>query len=168
MPCPGHDAVLQAAGLLTVVAPRGVLPRSGIVNDGFLVPAGVIGDALIGLFGRDAFWTALGPTLRGWALGLAVSMAAGIVVGMVTGRRSPVLSRQSPVASRRCIGRAVKGSAPWIHEVAGARSPRPAPMPPGSTPASARQTQKDGSIVRTVTSAAGETVVSVLSRGPSH
>lgn len=85
MPRPGRDAVLGAVGLLAVVALVEILPRSGIVNDDFLPPADVIGDELIGLLGRDSFWTALGQTLRGWALGLAVSMAAGIVVGMIIG-----------------------------------------------------------------------------------
>ncbi|MEV6160718.1 ABC transporter permease [Streptomyces sp. NPDC052052] len=85
MPRPGRDAVLGLVGLLVVVALVEILPRSGIVNRNFLPPAGVIGDELIGLLGRESFWTALGQTLRGWALGLAVSMAAGIVVGMLIG-----------------------------------------------------------------------------------
>lgn len=85
MPRPGRDAVLGMAGLLAVVALVEILPRSGIVNDDFLPPAGVIGDELIGLLGRASFWTALGQTLSGWALGLAISMAAGIAAGMIIG-----------------------------------------------------------------------------------
>ncbi|WP_406019719.1 ABC transporter substrate-binding protein [Nocardioides sp. NBC_00850] len=40
---------------------------------------------LFGQLGEAAFWTDLGATLRGWATGLAIAMAAGIVLGVVIG-----------------------------------------------------------------------------------
>jgi ABC-type nitrate/sulfonate/bicarbonate transport system permease component len=44
-----------------------------------------MGAALGELVREGAFWVALGQTLRGWALGLAVAMLVGVVAGLVIG-----------------------------------------------------------------------------------
>ncbi|AIJ21195.1 ABC-type transporter, integral membrane subunit [Amycolatopsis methanolica 239] len=65
-----------------------ILPRSGIVDARFLAPASEIARALGGELAHGAFWTSLDQTLLGWAEGLAIAMAAGIVVGSVPVLRS--------------------------------------------------------------------------------
>lgn len=81
----GRDAALGALGLLTVVLVVELLPRLGIVDENFLPPATRIGSALGDQLTDGDFWTAFGQTLRGWAIGLAVSMIAGIAAGIVIG-----------------------------------------------------------------------------------
>ncbi|KQW46931.1 ABC transporter permease [Nocardioides sp. Root1257] len=81
----GRDAVPGALGLLTVVALWEILPTAGVVNPEYLPPFTEVASALADQLGTSTFWTALGQTLRGWAIGLAISMVAGIVVGMLIG-----------------------------------------------------------------------------------
>jgi ABC-type nitrate/sulfonate/bicarbonate transport system permease component len=80
-----RDAALGVVGLAVVVAVVEVLPRSGVVDRRFLPPASEMARALGTQLGRGSFWTALGETVRGWALGLAVAMVAGVLVGLVIG-----------------------------------------------------------------------------------
>ncbi|WP_231497215.1 ABC transporter permease [Arthrobacter sp. MA-N2] len=77
----GRNAVLGAAGLLAVVVVAEVLPRSGAVDARFIPPFSDIATVLIGQLGEGAFWVALGQTLTGWIVGLAIAMAGGIAVG---------------------------------------------------------------------------------------
>jgi ABC-type nitrate/sulfonate/bicarbonate transport system permease component len=79
------DALLGLAGLLGFLAVMEVVPRLGLVPERYLPPASRIGSALVTELGERAFWTALRGTLRAWALGLAIAMAGGVVVGIVIG-----------------------------------------------------------------------------------
>jgi ABC-type nitrate/sulfonate/bicarbonate transport system permease component len=73
------------AGLAGLVILLQVLPHSGLVSADYLPPASEMGRALWALLAEDAFWTALGDTLTGWGLGLAIAVAAGVVAGIVVG-----------------------------------------------------------------------------------
>ncbi|MCX5188800.1 ABC transporter permease [Streptomyces sp. NPDC059837] len=79
----GANAALGAAGLAAFLALGEAVPRLGLVKEAYLPPTSRIAGAL----GREvtdrAFWTALGDTLTGWALGLAIAVGAGVVVGLV-------------------------------------------------------------------------------------
>jgi ABC-type nitrate/sulfonate/bicarbonate transport system permease component len=79
----GANAALGAAGLAAFLALGEAVPRLGLVKEAYLPPTSRIADAL----GREvtdrAFWTALGDTLTGWALGLAIAVGAGVVVGLL-------------------------------------------------------------------------------------
>jgi ABC-type nitrate/sulfonate/bicarbonate transport system permease component len=81
----GRDAALGVLGLLTVVAVWELLPRIGIVDPSYLPPFSTVAAALVDQVGTSTFWTALSQTLRGWAIGLAISMVAGIAIGMALG-----------------------------------------------------------------------------------
>ncbi|GAB3565542.1 ABC transporter permease [Amycolatopsis endophytica] len=81
----GRDAVLGVTGLVIVVALLEILPRSGIIDARFLAPASEIARELGAELGHGAFWTSFGQTLLGWATGLALSMVAGTVVGVIIG-----------------------------------------------------------------------------------
>ncbi|WP_432144774.1 ABC transporter permease [Streptomyces sp. bgisy084] len=73
------------AGLAGLVALLEVLPHTGLVSPDYLPPASEMGRALWHMLDDSAFWTALGDTLTGWGLGLAIAVVAGVVVGVVIG-----------------------------------------------------------------------------------
>ncbi|MFF9775738.1 ABC transporter permease [Streptomyces sp. NPDC013978] len=79
----GSHAVLGAAGLAGFLALWEAVPRLGFVEDDFLPPVSRVAGALGTEFTDETFWTALGDTLTGWAVGLLIAVTAGIVVGVV-------------------------------------------------------------------------------------
>jgi ABC-type nitrate/sulfonate/bicarbonate transport system permease component len=79
----GANAALGAAGLAAFLLLAEAVPRLGLVEEEYFPPASRIADALGTEFADGAFWTALGDTLTGWALGLAIAAGAGIVAGVV-------------------------------------------------------------------------------------
>ncbi|MFD5221840.1 ABC transporter permease [Streptomyces tendae] len=79
----GTEAALGAAGLAAFLALGESVPRLGLVEEEYFPPTSRIADALGTEVADGAFWTALGDTLTGWALGLAVAVGAGIVVGVL-------------------------------------------------------------------------------------
>ncbi|MEU7873940.1 ABC transporter permease [Dactylosporangium sp. NPDC049140] len=76
---------LGVLGLAVVAAFVEAAPRLGLVDRNYLPPFSAIVARLARIGTEAGFWTALGQTLRGWALGLAISMAAGIVIGVLIG-----------------------------------------------------------------------------------
>ncbi|MGI5200035.1 ABC transporter permease [Spirillospora sp. CA-108201] len=76
---------LGLAGLACLMAIAEAVPRAGLVEERFLPPFSVMVSALAEQAGTPAFWQALLETLRGWALGLAVAMAAGVALGLLIG-----------------------------------------------------------------------------------
>ncbi|OQD56212.1 ABC transporter permease [Streptomyces phaeoluteigriseus] len=79
----GENAVLGAAGLAAFLALGEAAPRLGLVEEAYFPPTSRIAEALVDELSDDAFWSALGDTLTGWALGLAIAVGAGIVAGVV-------------------------------------------------------------------------------------
>ncbi|WP_217253829.1 ABC transporter permease [Streptomyces sp. AC602_WCS936] len=79
----GADAALGAAGLAVFLALGEAVPRLGLVKEEYFPPTSRIADALATEIADGAFWAALGDTLTGWALGLAIAVGAGIVAGVV-------------------------------------------------------------------------------------
>lgn len=74
------------AGLAGLVVVLELLPRTGIVSDRYLPPFSRMLVALGEDLGQASFWTALGETVKAWAIGLAIAMVLGIVLGIVIGR----------------------------------------------------------------------------------
>lgn len=72
-------------GALIAVALVELLPRVGIVDRRYFPPFSEMVHRLGSLLTTSGFWEALGATLRGWLLGLAIAMVLGIVVGMAIG-----------------------------------------------------------------------------------
>jgi ABC-type nitrate/sulfonate/bicarbonate transport system permease component len=83
-------ALYGVAGFAVLLALIEVLPRAGVVSPDYLPPTSRIATALGAEAVTGAFWTAVGDTLIGWALGLAIAVIAGIVAGVLIGS-SPVL-----------------------------------------------------------------------------
>ncbi|MGY4928859.1 ABC transporter permease [Streptomyces sp. 900105755] len=79
----GLDTALGAAGLAAFLALGEAVPRLGLVKAEYFPPTSRIARALGTELAHGAFWSALGDTLTGWAVGLAVAVGAGIVAGVV-------------------------------------------------------------------------------------
>ncbi|MEU8576562.1 ABC transporter permease [Streptomyces asoensis] len=79
----GADPALGAAGLAAFLALGEAVPRLGLVEEAYFPPTSRIAGALGDELADPAFWTALGDTLTGWALGLAIALGAGIVAGLL-------------------------------------------------------------------------------------
>ncbi|WP_427918537.1 ABC transporter permease [Streptomyces sp. cg40] len=79
----GLNTALGAAGLAAFLALGEVVPRVGIVKEAYFPPTSRIASALWTELNDGAFWSALGDTLTGWALGLAIAVGAGIVAGVL-------------------------------------------------------------------------------------
>jgi ABC-type nitrate/sulfonate/bicarbonate transport system permease component len=80
-----RQPALGLLGLALVMAVVEALPRLGLVDRRFLPPFSEMAGALAEQLTHSDFWVALAQTLRGWALGLAGAMIAGVVVGVVLG-----------------------------------------------------------------------------------
>ncbi|GKQ41900.1 ABC transporter permease [Streptomyces sp. A012304] len=78
----GENAALGAAGLAAFLALGEAVPRLGLVEEAYFPPTSRIADALGAELTDGAFWTALGDTLTGWAIGLAIAVGAGVVAGV--------------------------------------------------------------------------------------
>ncbi|MCD7436669.1 ABC transporter permease [Streptomyces lincolnensis] len=79
----GLNLALGAAGLAAFLLLGEAVPRLGLVKDAYFPPTSRIAGALGDELADSAFWTALGDTLTGWAVGLAVAACAGVVAGVV-------------------------------------------------------------------------------------
>ncbi|MDC0771196.1 ABC transporter permease [Streptomyces sp. HD] len=79
----GTNVALGTAGLVAFLALGEALPRLGLVKEAYFPPTSRIAGALADEVADSTFWTALGDTLTGWALGVAIASCAGIVVGVV-------------------------------------------------------------------------------------
>lgn len=78
-----QNAALGAAGLAALLTLGEAVPRLGLVKEEYFPPTSRIARAFADELSDGAFWTALGDTLTGWALGLAIAASAGIVVGVI-------------------------------------------------------------------------------------
>ena len=79
------QAVLGLVGLLILVLLVEILPRIGVLPREYFPPSSEIGSALGDLVGTTEFWTAVGDTMQGWAIGLAIAAVAGVVLGILIG-----------------------------------------------------------------------------------
>jgi ABC-type nitrate/sulfonate/bicarbonate transport system permease component len=62
-----------------------VSSRLGLVDSRYLPPASVVLRRAAQNLGEGAFWTAIGHTMLGWALGLLIAAVSAIVIGLVIG-----------------------------------------------------------------------------------
>lgn len=76
---------LGLAGVAVLLLVVELAPRLGLVDARFLPPTSRILAALAERLGTPEFWTALGQTLTTWGTGLAISLVAGVVLGVVIG-----------------------------------------------------------------------------------
>jgi ABC-type nitrate/sulfonate/bicarbonate transport system permease component len=81
---------LPVAGTLAFFALVEVAVVTGLVMERALPRPTSIADALYDLFQSGAFWTAVGSTLKAWALGLGLAVAVAIPVGIIVGTTRPL------------------------------------------------------------------------------
>jgi len=62
-----------------------LLTRSGILNPDHVPPMTDTVAELVRLLGESSFWSAVGSTLQGWALGLGIAAALAIPLGILIG-----------------------------------------------------------------------------------
>jgi ABC-type nitrate/sulfonate/bicarbonate transport system permease component len=79
------DWLLPWASVVGVLALFDVLPRIGILPRDHFPPISETLGALAEQLGEASFWEAVGNTLQGWALGLAIAAALAIPIGIVIG-----------------------------------------------------------------------------------
>jgi ABC-type nitrate/sulfonate/bicarbonate transport system permease component len=78
----GLHGLAGLGGLLVLLE---AVPRLGLVDERFVPPASTILRTLAGQLVTARLWTALGETMRGWALGLALAFFLAVVLGVVIG-----------------------------------------------------------------------------------
>jgi ABC-type nitrate/sulfonate/bicarbonate transport system permease component len=79
------NALLGAAGLVLFGLLLEVLPRAGVLPAEYYPPTSRIARALVDELGRGPFWRAVLGTVSTWLIGLAIAVAAGIVLGLIIG-----------------------------------------------------------------------------------
>ncbi|WP_213454126.1 ABC transporter permease [Rhizomonospora bruguierae] len=84
-PVRGETLLLGLAGLAALLILIEVLPRTGLVSARFLPPTSRIAAALADQARTAEFWRAIGDTLVGWGIGLAIAVVAGVVLGVLIG-----------------------------------------------------------------------------------
>jgi ABC-type nitrate/sulfonate/bicarbonate transport system permease component len=89
---PLPDWALPWAGLLAVLALFELLSRAELINRRFFPPISEMIARLVEEAGTGDFWSAVGNTLQGWALGLGIACAIAIPAGILIGS-TPLLYR---------------------------------------------------------------------------
>lgn len=92
------------AGILTLAILLQVLPLSGLVNPTYFPPLSEMLSALVGQAQNASFWQALGATILGWVIGLAIAIAAGTVLGLA-------------IASNRVVDRMLSSTIEFLRPI---------------------------------------------------
>ena len=79
------SAALGAAGVLLFLLTWEILPLVGVVNERYLPPASRVLVEFFHYLGQSAFWGDVGETMTAWALGLAISIVAAVILGLIIG-----------------------------------------------------------------------------------
>jgi ABC-type nitrate/sulfonate/bicarbonate transport system permease component len=79
------DWLLPWASVIGVLVLFEVLPRIGVLPRDHFPPISETLSTLGEQLGEGSFWEAVGNTLQGWALGLAIAAALAIPIGIVVG-----------------------------------------------------------------------------------
>ncbi|MHB1330285.1 MAG: ABC transporter permease [Gemmatimonadales bacterium] len=77
--------LLGLAGTLLFLLAWEAVSRAGVVEQRFLPPASEVLVTFIGNFAEASFYQAVGETMLAWALGLAISIIAAVLLGLVIG-----------------------------------------------------------------------------------
>jgi ABC-type nitrate/sulfonate/bicarbonate transport system permease component len=79
------SVLLGVAGVVGFIALWEVVSRSGLVDSTYLPPFSTVAAEMADLLATGGFWSALGSTMLSWAIGLALSLVAGVVLGIAIG-----------------------------------------------------------------------------------
>lgn len=87
-----NPVVWGAVGIVGLLVVLELAPVLGIVNPAYFPPLHEIVAAIADRASTPAFWAALGSTVAGWLIGLAIATALGVVLGVAIGS-IPVVDR---------------------------------------------------------------------------
>jgi ABC-type nitrate/sulfonate/bicarbonate transport system permease component len=73
------------AGVIGILVLLELVVRVGIIPSRYFPPMTTTFGTLFEQLGQQSFWTAVGQTLQGWALGLGIACLIGIPLGMLIG-----------------------------------------------------------------------------------
>ncbi|MEU2348395.1 ABC transporter permease [Modestobacter sp. NPDC049651] len=79
------NLVLGVVGVAGFIALWELVSRADLVNSTYLPPFSTVAREVVDLLGTGEFWTALGDTMRSWAIGLVLSLVGGVVLGIAIG-----------------------------------------------------------------------------------
>src|SRR5262245_4012255 len=85
------------AGVLAVLVLLELVVRVGIIPSRYFPPMTTTFRTLFEQLGEASFWTAVGQTLEGWALGLGIAALIAIPLGMLIGSNAWVYRGLRPV-----------------------------------------------------------------------
>ncbi len=80
-----HRPLLGALGIAGLLALWELAPRLGAVPERHFPPVSEVLATLAQRATTAPFWAAVGHTLHGWALGLAIALAAAVLLGLALG-----------------------------------------------------------------------------------
>jgi ABC-type nitrate/sulfonate/bicarbonate transport system permease component len=78
-------AALPWLGVLAVLVLIELVVRAGLISSRYFPPVTDTFSALIDQAGQGAYWTALGNTLEGWAIGLGIAIVIAVPCGLLLG-----------------------------------------------------------------------------------
>ena len=81
----GSALLAPVAAVLVVLGLWELVVRAGVISETNIPPMTATVGELFSQLGEGDFWTAVGRTLEGWALGLGIAMVLGIPLGMLIG-----------------------------------------------------------------------------------
>jgi ABC-type nitrate/sulfonate/bicarbonate transport system permease component len=76
---------LPVAGTLAFFAILEIVVRSGLVIRQAMPPPTEMADSLFSIVRTEVFWSSVGRTLEGWALGLGLATVTAIPIGLIVG-----------------------------------------------------------------------------------
>ena len=77
--------LLGTVSVLVVLALLELIARAGVISPSDVPPPSEVFAELWRQLGSREFWSAVGDTLSGWGVGLAISVAAGVLIGVALG-----------------------------------------------------------------------------------
>lgn len=80
--------LLGLAGILLFLLAWEAIPRLGLVQERFLPPASTVLVTFFGKLGDPSFYQAVGETMLAWTIGLAISIVAAVILGLIIGSSS--------------------------------------------------------------------------------
>jgi ABC-type nitrate/sulfonate/bicarbonate transport system permease component len=81
----GSAWVAPLAAVLVVLALWELVVRAGLISESSIPTMTATVGELFTQLGESGFWSAVGKTLQGWALGLGIAIALGVPLGMLIG-----------------------------------------------------------------------------------
>ena len=78
-------AALPWLGVLAVLVLIELVVRAGLISSRYFPPVTDTASALVDQLGESAYWSAIGYTLEGWAIGLGIAIVIAVPVGLLLG-----------------------------------------------------------------------------------